>query len=163
MSGRVRTALMCACIIMLLSASLLPAITRSELEGIVDFSVTLKSVAAAAKGGPALPAEKYFILVGTVTEVVFINKDPEAFSVRVQLLSGEWVGLDDVKGYTCYVTFTGSRFSSLFPARATEDSPANIIVVNTRVLVIVRSSGTMLSPSGEKTALLEGVEVRAIQ
>jgi hypothetical protein len=148
---------------MLFCASLASAATRAELGGVVDFSVTLKTVAAAAQGQAALPADKFFILVGTVTEVVFLDKDPQSFSVRVQLLSGEWIGKDDVEGYTCYVTFTGSRFGHLFPAKATEDSPADIIVVNTRVLVVARSSGTTLSPEGVKTALLEGVEIRAIQ
>ncbi len=161
--GSIKRAVVLACLGISVCASVAAAATRSELDGAIDFTVTMKRVAAAAEGKGSLPADKYFILVGTVTEVVPVSKDGGEFTVRVKLLSGEWIGNSEVRGYTCYVTFSGGRFSGLFPARASEGSSTDVVVVNTRVLVVARWAGTTLSPTGEKTASLEGVEVRAIQ
>ncbi|MBE3064658.1 MAG: hypothetical protein IMZ69_06535, partial [Spirochaetes bacterium] len=47
---------------LLLAAVLAPAITRSEFDRVVDFSVSLKIVAAAASSGAALPEGRLFVL-----------------------------------------------------------------------------------------------------
>ena len=161
--GKIRISFIAACAAVLICASSAYAATRAELSGVIDFSVTMRRVAEAAEGRAALPPGKFFILVGTVTEVTPLSKEEGDFSVRVRLLAGEWFGNTEVKGYSCYVTFTGSAFKALFPARVSADSPADAIAVNTRVLTVARWTGTTLSPTGEKIAQLEGVEVRAIQ
>lgn len=151
------------CLALLLVASFAQAISRADFDGVVDFSVTLKTLAAAADGQATLPPNKMFILDGTVADVIFIDKEQASFGVRVELLSGEWIGLDDVESYTCYVTFSGSQFFRVFPSRTPEGSATDVVLLNSRVLVVARAVGTILSPEGEKRILLEGVLVRTLQ
>ena len=45
-----------------------------------------------------------------------LNKEQATFKVRIELITGEWIGLDDVKSYACYIDFTGPEFFKVFPA-----------------------------------------------
>ena len=98
-------------------AVMLPALSRGDFDRVVDFSVTLKTLAAVAEGKAPLPTGKMLLLSGTVSDVNILNKDERAFKVRIELITGEWIGLEDVKAYACYVEFSGPEFFKVFPAR----------------------------------------------
>ena len=94
----------------LLLAAAVPAafgLSRADFDRVVDFSVTLKDLSAVADGREPLPSGKLVILNGTVSDVNVISKDEGSFRVRIELITGEWIGTEDVKSYTCYVDFTG--------------------------------------------------------
>ncbi len=138
-------------------------ISASDFEKIVDFSVTLKTLASAAAGETALPPNRLFLLNGTVSEISFLDKEKASFRVRIRLLSGEWIGLEDVKSYACYVTFSGPEFFSVFPARAPKNPAPDTVVANTRVLVVARALGPVDLPIGEgKVMALEGLFLRVL-
>ena len=97
---------------------MLPALSRGDFDRVVDFSVTLKTLAAAAEGRTPLPTGRMLLLSGTVSDVTILNKDQATFKVRIELITGEWIGLEDVKAYACYVEFSGPEFFKVFPIRA---------------------------------------------
>ncbi len=106
-----KSGVLVAGVLLLIGPALLAgALSRAELDRVIDFSVTLKSLAVAVQDGSPLPQGKTVLLSGTVSDVNVVNKDPADFRVRLELITGEWIGLDDVKAYTCYVDFAGADY-----------------------------------------------------
>ncbi len=145
------------------SAAVLPAASKADFDRVVDFSVTLKTLAAAADGTAPLPTGRMVLLTGTVSSITIVNKDRASFQVRIELITGEWIGLEDVKAYSCLVDFSGPEFFDVFPARAPAQPPAGVVVADARVLVTARAVSIVTTPLGEKRALLEGAYIRVIQ
>jgi len=135
--------------------------TREAFDRIVDFSVTLKTVSEAAAGEARLPANRLFLLEGSISEIVVLDDRPDRFNARVELMSGEWIGLDAVRGYRCWVTFTGSAYAATFPVEAPEEPSDDYLPLHTRVLVLARAIGPVVTPLGEKVMTLEGLAIRA--
>ncbi len=152
-----------ACVLLLLGSQGLPALSRAELDRLIDFSVTLKSLDAAAEGIAPLPAGKLVLLSGTVSDVNILDKDEASFKVRIELIAGEWIGLDEVKSYTCYVEFSGPEYFKVFPARPPRTANRALISLNSRVLVVGRVTTIASTPLGGKHAVVDGVYIRSIE
>jgi hypothetical protein len=148
---------------LLLTAAFAPAIARSDFDRVVDFSVSLKTVAAAAGGQAALPGGKLFVLDGTVSDVSILDKEQGSFRARIELISGEWIGTEDVKSYSCWIEFSGPAFFKSFPARAPKDPTPDMVFLNSRLLVVARAIGVTTSHQGEKRMLMEGLYARTIK
>jgi len=149
--------------VLLLAASSLPGLSRADLDRVIDFSVTLKSLATAAEQGSALPEGKTVLLSGTVSDVAILAKDESGFKVRIELITGEWIGLDDVKAYTCYVEFTGPEYARIFPARPPREPNRQLVTLNSRVLVVGRVVGMTSDPQGGRRVLVDGAYIRTIE
>ena len=151
-----------ACAFLLLAAPAARGATQGDFDRIVDIDTTLKSLADEAAGG-AVPTGRIVILDGTVSDVNIVDKNEGTFKVRIQIISGEWLGLEDVKSYTCYVDFSGSQYFRVFPARAPAAAKPGIVALNSRVLVVGRPISVVFSPQGERTVLVQGIHVRTIK
>ena len=149
-----------ACVLLLVCSSFLPALSRADLERVLDFSVTLKTVSAAAAGGAVLPANRLLLLEGSIGEVVVLDDRPQAWKVRVELVAGEWIGTDEVRGYHCWVTFAGPEYAEIFPAEVPDEPPPSYLPRHARVLVLARALAPVVTPLGEKVMTVEGLAVR---
>ncbi|HET6452262.1 MAG TPA: hypothetical protein VFI08_13170 [Spirochaetia bacterium] len=159
-----RSAVLVAGVLLLVGPALVAgALSRSELDRVIDFSVTLKSLAAAAQDGGAVPQGRVVLLSGTVSDVNVVNKDPADFRVRLELITGEWIGLEDVKSYTCYVDFAGSEYARLIPARPPREANRDLVTLNSRVIVIGRVVGVTSTALGGRQALVDGAFIRPIE
>jgi hypothetical protein len=158
-----RTVPVLACLFLLLGATALPALSHGDFDRVVDFSVTLKSLAAAAEGKAQLPTGRMVVLSGTVSDVAILDKEQATFKVRIELITGEWIGLEDVKAYSCYVEFSGPEFFKVFPARAPRAATPGVISGNSRVLVVGRVVDVTTTPQGEKRTRLDGAYIRSIE
>ncbi len=138
-------------------------LTRADFDRVVDFSVTLKELAAVADGAASLPTGRFVVLDGTVSDVNVIDKDEASFRVRIELITGEWIGTEDVRSYTCYVDFSGPDFARIFPARPPRTPQAGTVVINSRVIVVGRPVEVTKTPLGEKRVLVQGILVRPIR
>jgi hypothetical protein len=125
--------------------------------------VTLKNLAAVAEGREQLPAGKILLLSGTVSDVNILSKDEATFKVRIELITGEWIGLDDVKSYACYIDFSGPEFFKVFPARQARTAAPGTISLNSRVVVIGSAVDVTGTPLGEKRVLVQGMHIRMIE
>jgi hypothetical protein len=134
--------------------------TRAAFERIVDFSVTLKTVSAAAAGGAVLPADRLLLLEGSISEVVVLDDRPASWKVRIELMAGEWVGVDEVRGYRCWIIFAGPAYAEVFPAEPPDESSPAYLPPHARVLVLARALAPVVTPLGEKVMTLEGLAVR---
>jgi hypothetical protein len=152
-----------ACILLVIGPAMLPALSRADLERVIDFSVTLKTLATAADSGAPIPTGRNVLLSGTVSDVNILNKDPAGFKVRIELITGEWIGLEDVKSYSCYVDFAGSEYFKVFPARPPREARRDLITLNSRVLVVGRVVDVSATPMGAKRVLVDGIYIRSIE
>jgi hypothetical protein len=159
-----RTRMICLLVILLLPGSLF-AYDQSDFDRIVDFSFTLKQLnQLPASEIPAfLAAGKLLVLNGTVATVRFIDSGEENFQVELELVTGEWEGLEDVRSYRCTVLFRGSRFFPVFPKRAPKNPAQEFVSANDRILVTARGIGKISTEGGEEIWLLEGLHVRRIR
>jgi hypothetical protein len=152
-----------ACILLLVGPAFLPALSRADLDRVIDFSVTLKSLATAADSGDTIPLGKTVLLSGTVSDVTIINKDQAGFKVRVELITGEWIGTEDVKAYSCYVEFTGAEYFKMFPARPPRTVNRDLVSLNSRVIVLGRVVNVTTTPLGAKRVLVDGAYIRSVE
>jgi hypothetical protein len=150
----------CALLACGLLGPLVHAQTRTAFDRIVDFSVTLKTVSAAAAGAAVLPADRLLLLEGSISEIVVLDDRPQSWKVRVELMAGEWIGIDEVRGYRCWITFAGPAYAEVFPAEGPEEPTPGYIPAHSRVLVLARAIAPEVTPLGEKVMLLEGLAVR---
>jgi len=138
-------------------------LSRADFERVADFSVTLKDLAAVADGAARMPDGRFVVLNGTVSDVNVIDKEQASFRVRIELITGEWIGTDEVKSYSCYVDFTGPEFSKVFPAKPPRTPVEGTVVINSRVIVVGRPLEVTRTPLGEKRVLVQGIFVRAVE
>jgi hypothetical protein len=158
-----RSVTVLACILLLVGPAFLPALSRADLDRVIDFSVTLKGLATAADSGDAIPAGKTVLLSGTVSDLIIINKDQAGFKVRIELITGEWIGTEDVKAYSCYVEFTGAEYFKMFPARPPRTANREIVALNSRVIVVGRVVNVTTTPLGAKRVLVDGAYIRSVE
>jgi len=138
-------------------------LTRADFERVLDFSITLKDLAAVAEGQAGLPSGKLVILSGTVSDVNVIAKDEASFRVRIELITGEWIGTEDVRSYACYVDFSGPEYFKVFPARQPRTPTPGIVSIDSRVIVIGRPVEVTKTPLGESRVVVEGMFVRIVE
>jgi hypothetical protein len=152
-----------AIVFLLFGTTALFAVPHSDFDRIVDFSVTLKSLAAAATGAVPVPTDRMVILSGTVSDVTILDSKEATFKVRVELITGEWIGTDEVKSYTCSVDFAGPEFFKVFPARPPRTATPGVIGSNSRVLIVGRPTGIVTALTGSKEVLIDGAYVRSVE
>jgi hypothetical protein len=150
-------------VILLFGTVALPALSRGDFDRVVDFSVTLKTLAAVADGKALLPTGRMLLLSGTVSDVNILNKDEQGFKVRIELITGEWIGLEDVKAYACYIEFSGREFFKVFPARPPRTANPDVITLNSRVVVVCSALDIVDTPQGEKHVRAAGAYIRTIE
>jgi hypothetical protein len=150
-------------VLLVAAAAAASGLSRADFQRVVDFSITLKDLAAVAEGRESLPAGRIVILNGTVSDVNVISKDEASFRVRIELITGEWIGTEDVKSYTCYVDFTGPEYFKIFPVRPPRNPAPGTVVINSRVIVVGQPVEVTRTPLGEKRVLVQGMFVRTIE
>jgi hypothetical protein len=149
--------------LMLVSAALAGAL--EDFDSVVDFSVTLKALSGLDEAGARIYGLKsrYLLLDGTVTSIQFLNQEEETFQAQVELVAGEWIGLEDVRSYRCYVLFQGRRFFRLLPRRAPRGPDPTVIVPNDHILVVARALRLVQDEDQEPVWLLEGLHIRPLR
>jgi hypothetical protein len=152
-----------ACVLLLVCSLHLPALSRTDLDRVLDLSVTLKTLSAAADGAAPLPYGRMLLLSGTVSDVAILDKDEATFRVRIELITGEWVGTEDVKAYACYVEFSGPEYFKVFPARPPRKAAPGTVVLDSRVIVMGAAQGVTTTPLGEKRVRVQGAYIRALE
>ena len=136
-----------------------------DFDEVLDFSVTVKTLSrldeATAKAYGLM--DRFLLLDGTVTNIMVLDGSEENYLVQVELVSGEWIGLEEVRSYSCWILFSGSHFASIFPARVPRNAPAGVITANDKILVVAIPLQTVEIAEGETAWVLEGIHVRLLR
>lgn len=153
----------------LVLALLVPAaafsISKTELDRVVDFSVTVKTLDRldVATARDYRLDERFLVLDGTVTNIEVIDPDESRYQVVVELVSGEWIGLEEVRSYRCLVLFSGAEFARVFPRRAPRDAGPRVITPNDRVLFVARLLEPVVLEGDQSIWVLEGIYARPLR
>lgn len=141
------------------------AISKTELDRVVDFSVTVKTLDRLdlATARDYRLDERFLVLDGTVTTIEVIDPDETRYQVVVELVSGEWIGLEEVRSYRCLVLFSGPEFAGVFPRRAPRDAGPRVITPNDRVLLVARLLEPVALDGEQSVWVLEGVYARPLR
>ena len=144
---------------LLLCYQILPAYSKSDFDKIVEFSTSLKNLEQSA----FLENEKLLLLNGTVSNLQFLDKKRNSFQIMVEMVAGEWIGLDEVRSYRCFVLFAGEEFFNVFPSRKPKNPSSEMVFLNDRILVLVQTSPATEEMREQGIWLLEGLHVRHLQ
>jgi hypothetical protein len=154
-----------AALLLMLWAPVVFAIDAGEFDAIADFSVTIKTLSqldeATARAYGLM--DRFLLLDGTVTNILVLDADKENYLVQAELVSGEWIGLDEVRSYSCWVLFSGPRFAGVFPARIPRDPPSGVIGANDHILIVAVPLQTVEIAEGQTAWVLEGIHARPLR
>jgi len=141
------------------------AISKSELDRVIDFSVTVKTLERldAATARDYRLDERFLVLDGTVSTIEVIDPEESRYQVVVELVSGEWIGLEEVRSYRCLVLFSGPEYARVFPRRAPRDAGPRVITPNDRVLLVARLLEPVALDADDSIWVLEGIYARPLR
>ena len=141
----------------------LSAFDRRDFDRVADFSVTLKTLAALTENQARGLAGRLLLLDGTVANLQFLDPGEASFAVELELVGGEWVGVEDVKIYRCRVRFSGPEYFRRFPRRAPRTPAPEQIVLNDHLLVVARLAGRATAEDGSPLWVLEALHARSLR
>jgi hypothetical protein len=141
------------------------SIDAGDFDAVADFSVTIKTLSRLDEATASAYGlmDRFLLLDGTVTNVLVLDANEESYLVQVELVSGEWVGLEEVRSYSCWVLFSGPRFAGVFPARVPRNPPPGVIRSNDTILIVAIPLQTVEIAEGETAWVLEGIYARPLQ
>jgi hypothetical protein len=135
-----------------------------DFNNIVDFDFSIREISAAAAAGDVenLP-ERLVIIDGSVASRLVIDGNAETYVAQIELVGGEWLGVEEVVTYRCYLLLQGPRFANSVPARRTRTQHPDEIVLNSRILVVARLLGLFDLENGTTVPVLDALLIRKMQ
>lgn len=141
----------------------------------LDFSITLQDIHSMLdeRDFGSLPTDRAVILDGVAADIIVLDPEPESFLVQVDLASGRWLDLNEVRLYKAYVFFQGPGFAVRFQSgRPTEPADPDsrpdewtrrtTISPNSRVMVLGLIVDVYEDHEGTLAPVLEGIDIRLI-
>jgi len=131
-----------AAILLLVGASLMAqdAGEVDRFNQIVDFSMTTKRLSELIDAGAwdQIDTDRYFVLQGAVASTTVLDPTPQSYFALVELVDGEWIGLEDIGIYRVQVILEGPEFAGLVPARMPRDPGPEVLRTNDELVVVGR-------------------------
>jgi len=148
--------------VFIITALLASAQTAVKAESPVNFDLTLKKIYKMIESGESnnINPNRFIVISGTVSAREVLNPDKENFSGILELSSGEWLGVEDVAIYKCYVQLEGSEFPSMIPVRRSRKPKPEVIQLNEKILVLGKYLGYSEDENGIKYPVIQGIKIR---
>lgn len=146
-----------------LPATLLIGQTREEWTSLTNFDVTLEELSEMVDQPGALEAvaDKILILRGVVgTRQVSIN-DGENYQAELVLISGKWIGLEEVRMYSVIAVLSGLEFANYVPSGRTRNPHPDEVPLNGDVLVAGKLLG-VADFEGRAVPVLDCYDIRVL-
>jgi hypothetical protein len=138
---------------------------KASFDDVVDFEASLESIAVQARRAPDQLLENSNVLVidGVIAAVNVVDPNPESFRAELDLITGEWVGLERVVMYKAAVLVEGAEFAPRIPTRRSRrEPPGGTIERNKRVIVVGTIAGIADDPAtGRPIPVLNAFYVRS--
>jgi len=146
-----------------LAAGLLVGQTREEWNSLTNFDVTLEELSEMVDRPGALEAvaDKILILRGVVeTRQVSVN-DGENYQAELVIISGRWIGLEEVRMYSVMAILSGQEFVNYVPAGRTRNPHPDEVPLNSDVLLAGKLLG-VADYDGRAVPVLDCYGIRVI-
>jgi hypothetical protein len=104
-------------------------------------------------------------------EITFCNRllleeafpeDIKKVRVQIELVLGEWIGMEEVKSYRGLIYFEGPEAFKIFHRRKEKDASSLWIPLNSKILIVVRPVD-IVEMSDNQVWLFEGYHIRHIK
>lgn len=149
--------------LLLLFPALLVAQTLDDFDRIVDFGIALKELHVAASAGTITTTpDSFFIIDGAVASRRVVQSDRESFLGELELVNGEWVGVEEVLLYRCIVQLVGPEFFEAIPARRSRRANPAEIALNTRLLIVGKLTELRILENGQAIPVLQAYYIRTL-
>jgi hypothetical protein len=113
------------------------SLDREEVDAVVEVEETVKSLARAAERGELPDGDnRAYLLDGIVAGIEVLESSEEAFRARIELVRGEWQGLEEVVLYKVYVDVSGAEFAARIPTGRSNEGPEDAILTDEPALVV---------------------------
>ena len=152
-----------ASLFFLFSSAFLLGQTKEEWNSLTNFDMTLEALSEMAEQPGALEtaAGKVLVLRGVVgTRQVSIN-DGENYQAELEIISGKWIGLEEVRMYSVIVVLSGQEFVNHVPAGRTRNPHPDEVPLNSDVLVAGRLLG-VADLDGRAVPVLDCYDIRIL-
>ncbi len=145
-----------------ITALLVSAQTAAQAGNPVNFDLTLKKIYKMIEAGEShkINPNQFIVISGTVSAREVLNPDKDNFSGILELSSGEWLGVEDVAIYKCYVQLDGTEFAPMIPVRRSRRPKPEEIQLNEKILVLGKYLGYSEDENGIKYPVIQGIKVR---
>lgn len=129
---------------------------------VVDFSVSTADLVELVRSGRAdeIDPEKYLILEGSVASTLLLDPNEETYWAIVELVAGEWIGLEEIEVYRVFVYLEGPQFSNRVVERMPRDPGPEIIQNNTDLTVVASFLGVTDGGDGTDVPVVGAIAVR---
>ncbi|MAG13500.1 MAG: hypothetical protein CMN78_02770 [Spirochaetales bacterium] len=135
-----------------------------DFNSVVDFESTLGSLMqAVVDNNPFALPDKFIIVDGAVASRVVVNGDADQYLGELELVAGEWIGVESVVRYQCILQLIGPEFAAAIPARRSRRANPNEIKLNSRILVVAKATGIRENADGEFIPVLRAYYIRSIR
>lgn len=149
---------------LLLATTAVSGVEREDFDEVVAFEQSLKTLSMSVRRGEnPVPDDRLLLLDGVVATVEVINAEEATFEAQLELVSGEWRGLEEVVMYSVYVTVRGPEFASRIPVRRRGPLPPDAVTANTAVVVVGRYTGATVDEEGIPVPVIEAFHIRPVQ
>ena len=152
-------------LVLMLSAAAAGAQQRQVEAATVDFSITLQEIHRILEDeGPAgLPTERTLVIDGVVAEILVIDPEPESFLVQIELVTGRWIGLEEIRLYRAYVFVQGPQFFERVSAGAAANDQRDVVTPNSRIIVLGNIVDVFVDEDGTSAPIIDGIDLRLIR
>ena len=135
-----------------------------DFNSAVDFETTLGTLMQAAEdNNPFALPDKFIIVYGAVASRVVVNGDAEQYLGEIELVAGEWIGVERVVRYQCVLQLIGPEFANAIPARRSRRANPDEITLNSTILVMAKATGIRENADGEFIPVLRAYYIREIR
>jgi hypothetical protein len=105
----------------------------------VNFGITMRELNSHAKNGDLDSIRnKYLILSGSFVGFTVIDNSPATYTVEIEFIDGEWLGVSNVVIYRAIIIFSGREFQAMFPERRRGAPSPMEIALNSGLIVVAR-------------------------
>jgi len=149
-----------ALVLALAAPAVLSSQSLASLEKVVNLAATIKSLSEQVAKGDYEAPPKFVVLNGTLDSV--FETDEKAATVVIELVTGEWIGLEDVKSYHCLIRFEGAEYLKSFPVTPPRNPGPEVFAKSARLLIVAFPVSVVELADGRLLWLLDGVYLRRL-
>ncbi|MCF7928097.1 MAG: hypothetical protein K9L68_03915 [Spirochaetales bacterium] len=142
---------------------LLPAAEWEDLQNVLNFDADLQYLdQQITEPDPDLDSARFYLIDGAVASITIADDRPENYTVLVELVRGNWIGMERVERYSCLIQFQGPEYQDIFPARRSRNPSSEAVEQNDNLLVVARLAGVTEDFHGNPVPALVAYDMRRL-
>jgi hypothetical protein len=133
-----------------------------EFRNVVDFSMSTRDLVEIVRDQryDLIDPAKYYVLTGSVASTLILDPAPDSFSALIELVAGEWVGLDSIEVYRVYVLLEGPQYATRVLERLPRNPGPEVILPNSDLLLVAQFLGETEWEDGSFIPVVAAIDIR---